>query len=422
MRSMRFCIAAGSLLLCCTFATSQDKSAPHDSVTIPATIDHNRVVIDATVTSAATSAERVRAWVDNGNANLEMSRSLATRLGLAVTCDDKECSAPPPSSISIGGMNLSLATIKQVKIPLKPVSAAAVLDPGMNVEMNLPSTVLRQYDVLFDFPGRKFSIGPPGSIHFYGSSSKAIINAENGLIQIPSQIEKKKYNLALDLGSCISFLIPEVFDKLATAHPDWPHMVGAVGSANMWGLDDELNWKVMRIDRIQYGPLFLTNVATVDFPKVRMDYFQKRAGVATAGLLGSQALMNYRVGLDYAHATVYFDIGRMFNFPDFDVVGLTLRPEDDGRFTVLGIADFDGKPSISTGPEGIERGDHLEAVNDIPVRGSTLGQVWSMLGGNPGQERKLALERAGKQLIVVAQVQHFLAEAPDENTGKKGSR
>ena len=104
------------------------------------------------------------------------------------------------------------------------------------------------------------------------------INAENGLIQVPSQIENKKYNLALDVGSSISFLSEDLFDKLAAAHPDWPHMTGAVGSANMWGLDDEPKWKVMRVDRVQYGPLFLANVAVVDFPKDRMEFFDKRAG------------------------------------------------------------------------------------------------------------------------------------------------
>ncbi len=66
----------------------------------------------------------------------------------------------------------------------------------------------------------------------------------------------------------------------------------------------------------------------------------------TAGLLGAQALLNYRVGIDYAHSTVYFDIGRIVQFPDFDVMGLILRPEDDGRFTILGVADFNGKPSV----------------------------------------------------------------------------
>ena len=62
-------------------------------------------------------------------------------------------------------MKISLADVKEAKIPLKPVSAAAVMAPGMRAEINLPSTVLRHYDVLVDFPGREFSIGAPGTLN-----------------------------------------------------------------------------------------------------------------------------------------------------------------------------------------------------------------------------------------------------------------
>ncbi len=419
---MRFCIAACAWFFLCGLLAAQGNSdiqSRTDSVTVPAVIDHNRIVISADIALPDGSSERIRAWVDNGNPELSLSRRLATQLGLAVSCTDQECSSPPPPEIGIGGMKIPLSSIHQAKIPLKPVNAASVLAPGMNVEINLPSTILRHYDVLIDFPGHKFSIGAPGTIHFRGPGGKVQVNAENGLIQIPSQIEKKKYNLALDLGANISFLADDMFDKLATAHPDWPQMTGAVGSANMWGLEDEPKWKVMRVDRVQYGPLFLANVPVVDFPKDRMDFFAKRAGLPTAGLIGSNALLNYRVGLDYAHSTVYFEFGRMFNFPDFDVIGLTLRPENDGRFTILGVADFEGKPSIPPGPDGVQPGDLLVAVDSIPVQGSTMGQVWNMLGGTPGQERKLTLERSGRQWMVAAKVQHFLGELPDEKEKEK---
>jgi len=417
---MRVRIAACALLLLCDVGNAEKKPATQpEPVTVPAAIDHNRVVVDADIRLPDGSTQRVHAWVDNGNPDLELSRHLATMLGLAVTCDDKACSAPAPPAIAIGGMTIALDGIKEAHIPLKPVSAASVFAPGLNAEINVPATVLRHYDVLVDYPGRKFSIGAPGSIHFRGSSGKVQINADNGLIQLPTQIEKKKYNLALDVGSSISFLSEDVFDKLAAAHTDWPHLTGAVGSANMWGLEEEPKWKLMRVDRVQYGPLFLTDVAFVGLPKTWMDFFEKRAGMPTAGLLGSQALLNYRVGLDYARSTVYFEIGRTFNFPDFDVIGLVLRPEDDGRFTILGVADFEGKPSVPQLPDGVQGGDFLVAVNDIPVRGSTMGQVWSMLGGTPGQERKLTIERGGKQFVVAARVQHFLAETPDEQPKRK---
>jgi len=48
-----------------------------------------------------------------------------------------------------------------------------------------------------------------------------------------------------------------------------------------------------------------------------------------------------------------------------------------------------------------------------------MGQVWSMLGGTPGQEKKLKVERGGKTLVEVARVEHFLGEAPEEKESKK---
>lgn len=404
---MRIVTALCSVLCLAGLAIAHSKpSTP--PVTVPAVIDHNRVVIDVDLPLPNGSTQLIHAWVDNGNPDLYLSRRVATLLGLAVTCNDQQCSAAPPTSISIVGMTIPFTGIKQATIPLKPVTAAAVLAGGMNVEINLPSTVLRHYDVLIDFPDHRFTIGAPGSIPFRGSSGKIEI-ANNGLIQVPSKIENKKYNLALDIGSSVSFLSEDLFDPLAQAHPDWPRVTGAVGSANMWGAPDEAKWKVMRLDRLQYGPLFLTDVAVVALSKPVLDFFEKRAGMPTVGLLGSNMLLNYRVGLDYAHSTVYFEIGRLFRFPDFNVVGLVLRPEDNGTYTIVAVPDFKGKPAV----EGVQAGDRLVAVDDIPVSGSTMGQIWAMLGGNPGQQRRLTIERAGKQFVVPGMIQNFLPEVPD---------
>jgi hypothetical protein len=390
------------------------QSAPAKPVTVPLILDHNRVVIEVGLPLADGSTQRVRAWVDNGNSDLYLSRRAAMLMGLAVACGDTECSAPPAHEITISGMKIPLTGIKETKIPLKPVAAAAIVAPGMNAEINIPSTILRNYDVLINFPDHEFTIGPPGSVKFRGIKAKVIVNAESGVIQVPSQIDNKKYNLGLDVGSSVSFVSTELFDKLTRAHSDWPHMTGAIGPANLWGSQDEPKWKVMRVDRVQYGPLFLTSVVAVDQLGVRPPFFDNGAGGATAGWLGSEALMNYRIGLDYAHSAVYFDIGRTFNFPDFDLIGVILRPEDDGRFTVLAIADYEGKASV---PE-VRAGDQLVAVDGIPIRGSTLGQVLLMLGGEPGKERSLTVERAGEQFVVAAKVQHFLGETDGNGTSR----
>jgi PDZ domain-containing protein len=418
---MKFRAALAAILFLSSWAQPAPQSQPK-SATVPLTLDHNRLIINVSLSLPDGSTASIRGWVDNGTADLSLSRRVATLLHLNVTCDDKACFAPPPHEIAIGDMKISLAGVKQAKIPLKPVSAASVMAPGMSAEITLPATVLRNYDVLVNYPERKFTIGQPGSIHFRGESSKVQINSENGLLQVPSQIENKKYNLALDVGSSISFLSAELFEKLGTAHPDWPHMTGAIGPANMWGTEDEITRKLLRVDRVQYGPLFLTDLAVVAPRKEWMSFFEKRAGVATVGLLGANALLNYRVGIDYAHSVVYFDLGSTFRPPDFDVVGLILRPEDDGAFTILGVADFDGKPSVPEGQDGVLPGDRLIAVNGIPVRTSTMGQVWAMLKGQPGQERRLTIARGEKQSAVVAKVQHFLAESAGKIEPKEKSR
>jgi hypothetical protein len=413
-----------AVLTLTTAAIAQNalKPAPQSepkSVTVPITLSHNRVIVDVSVPLPNGTTQRVRAWVDNGNPDLYLSQRLAVLTGVSVSCDDQVCSAAPPEQISIGGMTIPVGGripgrgIKEAKVP----TGGAPIAPGLDAEINLPSTLLRNYDVLINFPDHEFTIAQPGTLKFKGVTAKTIVNGANGVIQIPSQIGNKKYNLVLDVGESISFLAKDLFDRLSAAHPDWPHLTGAIGPANLRGLPEELKWKLMRVDRLQFGPLFFTDVAVVDFPEDRERSFEKRASIPTAGLLGANTLLNYRIGLDYAHSTVYFDIGRLFNFPDFDVIGLIVRPEDDGRFTIVGIADFEGKPSV----DQVQAGDHLVAVDGIPAAGSGMGQVWSMLGGEPGKERKLTIERSGKQFTIEAKVRHFLAETDEDDKTKEKS-
>lgn len=423
--AMRFTIAV--LLALTTAAGAQKPLRPavepeQKPVTVPFTLDHNRIIVDADLLLPGGTTQHVHAWVDTGNPDLHLSRRLATLLGLAVRCGEQACASAPPREIAIGNMRISLSTVKEATIPLKPGAAESFMFPGMNAEITIPSSVLRNYDLLINYPGHELSIAPPGSLKFQGVKQKMLIDATNGLIRIPSKIDNKKYNLALDLGSSVGFLGEELFDRLASAHPGWPHMTGAVGPANISGSDDEVRRRLMRVERLQFGPLYLTNVAMAAFEKDATASFEKSAGIATAGLLGADALLNYRVGLDYAHSAVYFDIGRTFTFPEFDVVGLTLRPEVDGKFTIIEIADYEGKPSVALGQDGVQIGDHLVAVDGIPVSNSTVGQVWSLLGGEPGEERTLSLERGGRQFIVVAKVRRFLREEEDHDASTENSQ
>jgi hypothetical protein len=421
--ALRFIAAIVFLVATTVLAQNPSKPAPPasepKSVTVPITLDQGRVVIDVDLLLPDGSTQRIRGWADNGNPDLYMSQRIAGLMRLAVRCAGQICigTPEPPGvalEIAIGGMKISLSPMREIKIPAR----TPALVPGMSAEINIPSAILRRYDVLINFPDRELTIGLPGQLKFNGVKSKMRVDAD-GLIQIPGKIGNQNYDLGLDLGSSVNSLSEELFDKLANAHPDWPHMIGTVGPFNSGELASEPKWRVMRLDRALFGPLFLTDVAVAGLPRDRLtglSPFSQRPSVTTAAVLSSEALLNYRVGLDYAHSTVYFDIGRTVKFPDFDVVGLILRPEGDTGFTIVGVADFDGNPSVA----GVQAGDHLVAIDDIPVAESTLGQVWSLLEGSPGQERKLTIERSGKPFTVVARAQHFLGDAPanDETKGK----
>ena len=394
------------------------------SVTVPITLDHNRTIIDVYLPLPDGKSKRVRAWVDNGNSELWITQALAMQLGLSFSgdakpaLDGKQRSVQAPNNLQVGGMSISLAGIPQAQALLDRGSVA----PGCSAEITIPSTVLRNYDVLFDYPNRQFTIGPPGSIQFKGVSSKGLLNSQNGLIQVASKINGEEFNLALDVGASITLLSGERIAQWHKAEPSWPNMVGGVASANMWGSEEETRWQVLRIPSIQFGAATLKNIVTASFPDEELKWFQNRVGLATMGLIGANALVDDRVGIDYAHSTVYLERTSPTSAPDMDVVGLILRPEPDGRYTLLSVADYKGKPSV---PD-LKAGDVLLGVDGAPATGATMGQVWSLLGGAPGQIRTLTLEREGKRFTVDAPVRRFLAagskavvERPYRNPHKK---
>jgi hypothetical protein len=399
-------------LMSATFA--QTAPATPKSATVPITLDHNRIIVDVHLPVPDGSSKRVRAWVDNGNPDLYVTENVTKLMGLKPLGEVEEGTGAKfrttesPQSIVIGGMTVSLAGIR----PAPVITTGDSVAPGTSAQINLPSAVLRHYDVLINYPDREFTIAEPGTLHFQGVHTKALINPDNGLIQVPSRVDGKSHNLGLDAGASVSFLSTDLIENLEHAHPKWPHMTGAVGIANMWGGEDEPRWHLLRLGALQLGPVFLTDVVVASFDAKAMDHFEKRAAVKTAGLIGANALLNYRIGLDYRHAEIYFDIGTTFKAPDMDVIGLILRPEADGRYTVLGVADYEGKPSV---PD-VQEGEVLISVDGIRATGGTMGQVWASLEGSPGRLRTLTLEHGGKEFEVKATVKHFL---PAENVSSK---
>jgi hypothetical protein len=380
------------------------KDSQMRSATIPFRLDHNRIIIAASVYLPGGKIKRIKVWVDNGTPDMSVSERLANELGLTVKHGktDENTTAAPPEKILIGGLQIGLGGLHKIE-----VEKGGTVGSGMEVDMNLPASVLCDYDVIIDYPGKQMTISAPGRVQFKGKAVQAYFNPQNHLIQIPANTGNDHFNLALDIGTPVTFVDSNLVSKLSRDHPSWPSMHGAAGITNLWGLDDEPTWQVLRIAQMSFGGISFRDVIMVSFPADRLDYFQKRAGISTAGLMGAASLLNYRLGIDYHHGVVYFERLTKPADPGMNLVGITLRPEGNGSYSVLGVPLYKGQSAVAS----IRKGDILLKVDGKKINGLTMGAVWSRLRGSSGTIHKLTIVRQGKKLRVNAIAHCFLCNS-----------
>jgi len=104
------------------------------------------------------------------------------------------------------------------------------------------------------------------------------------------------------------------------------------------------------------------------------------------------------------NGAVYFEQGSEFDTHDLDVVGLTLQPQPDSSYLIIGVADTNGLAS-APGPQS---GDILIQVDSFKTTGATMGAVTDALRGRSGDVKTLTLERDGRQLTAHVTVRRWL--------------
>ena len=400
--------AAASILLLAPAARAQTAA----SVTVPVTLDHNRMLVQAEIQRRDGSWRTALLWIDTGNPEFMLSETFARDLGYDVDGGRQAAGGAnqplfvdPPAGVRIGGMSLDFGGVRS------RVNIGARQFLTMHADANLPSTVLQRYHVVFDYPRLRLTLARPGSVRPRGERAAASVNPTTGIAQIDAVIGGDTLSLALDNGASYSFLSAGVASRLSERNPTWPRTVGAVGHANIWGLwPEEATWPVVRVPEMTWGPVRLTDVAVVGLPGFfgpgasLGDWYSGRTARRVEGFLGPNAFKAFRVEIDYANGAVYFERGAATDSHDMDIVGLTLRPQLDSSWVVIGVAAMDGRPSV----EGVEPGDVLIEVDSLRATGATMGTVVDALRGRPGETRTLVLERAGRRFTVTARVERFL--------------
>jgi hypothetical protein len=373
------------------------------SVTVPFILDHNRMLIEAEVGGIDGKLHKEVLWVDTGNPDFLVNEKFAIDAGIEISNPDSVMKIPSTVKILIGGIPVNC-----INLNLWVDTVDKWLFNTMHNDGNLPSTVLKNYHIIFDYPRRQLTIADPGILKPQGIPSPASINKNTGIIQMDATIDGEKYSFALDNGASFSFVPETIITKLINRHANWPTIAGAVGCANIWGWwQGEGTWPLIRIPEIRWGTLNIQDAVFAGLPPrggidIGTRYSRKTARPVN-GFIGHNIFKDYRIEIIYNDSTLYFEKGPSSDIDEMDIIGLTLKPLNDGRYRVLAVTKKNGKPIL----EGVQQGDILLQIDTLITTGATMGTVVDALRGKNGDKRVLLLERDGKQFSVIGHVERI---------------
>lgn len=379
----------------------QAAADPARSVTVPFTLDHNRVIVEVEFVRADGSMRRAQAWVDLGDQYLGLAESLARDLGLDLEGWKEgerlfELTSPAPP-LRLGGMPMDLGGVKT------RVRVGSLVQPGIFAEANLPASVLRHGCVVLDYPARRFTVARPGVLEPQGTAIPCRVNPETGLLLITATADGDSVQLGVDNGSAGTWVSDTLTTLWKTRHPDWPQARGAVGSTNFFGLPFESQGTLMRLPELGLGSVRVLNVGLLGLDQSLFDWYSKKSAGPVLGFIGANVLKSFRLEVDFPNQTTYWESGPQADSNDLDIVGLTLRPGADSSLTVVGVATKDGNPAV----EGVLPGDKLVRVDSLDTAKATMGTAVDALRGKPESTRTLVLDREGKRVTVQARVVRF---------------
>jgi len=373
------------------------------SVTLPFTLDHNRMLVELEFPRADGTVRRATAWVDTGNQFLILGESLARDLGIDLsalqasgTGHSVELASPSPS-VSLAGLPLDLEGIKL------RVHPGTQVRPGVPAEVCLPASALRHDHVVFDYPERRLTVARPGTLEPRGVAIPCRVNPETGLFMIHATLDGEAVPLGIDTGSAGTWVSNVLTQAWQERHPEWPTTHGAVGSANFFGFDLEVGGALMRLPELGLDPLHAREVGVLGLDPGLFEWYSRKSAGPVVGFIGANVLTRFRLEVDFTKQATYWEAGPEPALRDLDMVGLTLRPEEDGRLVVAGVPTKDDRPTV----EGVQPGDTLVRVDHLDATTATMGAVIDALRGTPGETRTLLLERDGRRITVEAQVTRF---------------
>jgi hypothetical protein len=389
--------AAVTALLAGGLGSAPGATSPQ-SVTVPFVMDHNRMFVDVEFLRPDGTVRKARAWMDTGNEALVLQEPLARELGFDVPAGKEEwVPLPKAPGMRLGGMPLDTSDVPAGVLP------GPGLRPGLLVEAQLPASLFRRYHVVLDYPAKRLTVAKPGVLKPRGTPIPCRVNPETGLFLIEASLEGEKVALGIDNGSSYTWVSETLTKTWQGRYPDRPTAVGAVGAANFFGFGFEKVGVLMRVPEMGLGALTVKSVGVAGFPQGLFDWYSKKSAGPVRGFIGANVLKGFRLEIDFPNGMTYWTAGPAPDPFDLDLVGLNVRPDDDGGYTIAAICVKDGRPAV----EVVRPGDKLVRVDSFDTAGAPMGKVVDALRGKPGTTRTLVIERGGERIVIKAKTMRF---------------
>jgi Aspartyl protease len=374
--------------------------------TVPLIVEGNVPLIDLEFVRADGSTQTGRFVVDSGGGAFLLTEKLANAIGLKPTgparnAEGSRFAPAPPPEVRVGGMPLNL---KDARVFV--MAGADRFNFRDGADGLFPGHVLERHHVIFDYPGRKFTLAAPGSVKPRGVAVPSPVRPNNGFARIELIIGGSKFGFLLDTGASYTMISKATLEEWSSvASTPWPRHVGAVGSANMGGGKMEAETLMTRIPEMRLGNFVIGGAGSVSRPVGTYEKSMSNAMTAPiVGALGGNVLRQFRVEIDYAAGVTYFERSGKDDPDDLNLVGLILGEAPNRAVSVTAVSTA----ASQTVREQIRPGNLLRSVEGTPVAGLSLLQIVDRLRGKPGDEKKLELERDGKPFQVQAAVTRLM--------------
>jgi hypothetical protein len=378
--------------------------------TVPFIFDDNRVFAELTFVRPDGALRKAVAFVDLGTPRMVIDQKLREEL---------QPDQNKPLLLRVGNLEIPIASTA-IETDTRLGFTGRDGKRTIPVETILPGSLLKNYQVVFDYAKRTLTIARPDTLEGKGYNVSCRVNEKTGLISVTGAIAEHSYAVAIDCGSAYSWIRHDVAQQWVKAHPDWERGTGAVGEANMQTRTDgaEARATILRLPEIRFGSLQLKQIGALgisaEAPPIPpapgesavhgdfFDWYSKKSPEPVIGWIGGNVLKGFRVMIDFPRRMIYWEQQIELDPHDLDQVGVTLERRDTGYF-IAGIAQKDGKPTV----DAVRVGDRLIQVGDLQLSNATRGAIFAALHGKPGSVRTLVVERDGKRLNVAAKTTAF---------------